>query len=234
MKKPTNILPADAYKRLLAQQERNARRALPRHQESALQKQCVAWFRAQYPAHALMLFAVPNGGGRSRTEAAIMNGEGVTAGVADLILLEARGGWGALCIEMKTREKGSKQRPSQKAWQAAAERAGNRYVVIRSFEAFQAIVREYMGLPAIGRGKTIDTEGWHDDLHEKPTAGTRCRVKLVYNTYTATWNGYDWIDDASGFRIMGVVGWMTFEELAELADKRLPAPPPPHREPMPF
>ena len=80
-----------------------------------------------------------------------MKGEGVTAGVADLILLEARGGWGSLCIEMKIRDTASKQRPSQKAWQAAAERAGNRYVVIRSFEAFRAVVTEYMGLPASGR-----------------------------------------------------------------------------------
>lgn len=151
MKKPTITLQLDAYQRLLAQQEENARRARPRHQESTLQKTCVAWFRAQYPDHALMLFAVPNGGGRSRIESAIMKGEGVTAGVADLILLEARGGWGSLCIEMKTREKGSRQRPSQKAWQEAAERAGNRYVVIRSFEAFRATVSWYMGFPAINR-----------------------------------------------------------------------------------
>ena len=156
MKKPTNIMPVDAYKRLLAQQEMNARRALPRHKESALQKQCVAWFRAQYPKHALMLFAVPNGGGRSRTEGAIMKGEGVTAGVSDLILLEARGGWGALCIEMKTRSKNSRQAASQKTWQAATEAAGNRYAVIRSLEAFQALVTEYMHLPAIGRFKKQD------------------------------------------------------------------------------
>lgn len=151
MKKPTNTLPLDAYQRLLAQQEKNERRARPRHQESTLQKTCVAWFRTQYPDHALMLFAVPNGGGRSRIEAGIMKAEGVTAGVADLILLEARGGYGSMCIEMKTPDKGSKQRPSQKAWQEAAERAGNRYVVIRSFEEFRAVVTEYMGLPASGR-----------------------------------------------------------------------------------
>ena len=154
MKKPNNTLPLDAYRRLLMQQycETHGRtKARPRHQESTLQKACVAWFREQYPEHALMLFAVPNGGGRSRIESAIMKGEGVTAGVADLILLEARGGWGSLCIEMKTRDKGSRQRPSQKKWQEAAEKAGNRYAVIRSLQAFQAIVREYMGLPAIGR-----------------------------------------------------------------------------------
>lgn len=151
MKKPTNVMPLDAYKRFLAQQEKETRRARPRHQESTLQKTCVAWFRAQYPDRALMLFAVPNGGGRSRIESAIMKGEGVTAGVADLILLEARGGYGSLCIEMKTRDKSSKQRPSQKAWQEAAERSGNRYVVVRSFEAFRALVSEYMNLPPIVR-----------------------------------------------------------------------------------
>ena len=92
----------------------------------------------------MMLFAVPNGGGRSRIEASIMKGEGVTAGVADLILLEARGGYGSLCIEMKTGDKSSKQRPSQKAWQEAAEKAGNKYAVVRTFEAFRELVTDYM------------------------------------------------------------------------------------------
>lgn len=147
MSKPDNTLPLDAYQRLLAQQEENNRRARPRHQESTLQKTCVAWFRAQYPDHALMLFAVPNGGGRSRTEAAIMKAEGVTAGVADLILLESRGGYGSLCIEMKTCDKSSRQSASQKAWQNAAEDAGNKYVVVRSFDEFRALMYEYMDLP---------------------------------------------------------------------------------------
>lgn len=206
MNNSDNILPLDAYQQLLARQEKNPRRARPRYQESAIQRTCVAWFRAQYPEHALMLFAVPNGGGRSKIEAAIMKAEGVTAGVADLILLEARGGYGSLCIEMKTREKESKQRPTQKVWQEATESAGNRYVVVRSFEAFRALVSEYMALPAIARaGATILNE-WRDNLKEKPSPGTKCKVKLVYDTYEATWNGFDWID-ATGFRLLGVVGW---------------------------
>ena len=112
------------------------------HQESVFQRNCVAWFRLQYPALATMLFAVPNGGGRSRVEAAIMKGEGVTAGVADLLLLVPRGGFASLCIELKTQT--GRQAPSQKAWQKAAENAGNRYVVCRSFEDFQAQVRAYL------------------------------------------------------------------------------------------
>lgn len=156
-----NTLPVDAYRRLLEQQDRAQQRSkgpAPRHAESALQRACVRWFRETWPDHALMLFAVPNGGARSRVEAGIMKGEGVTAGVADLILLEARGGYGSLCIEMKTRDKSSKQRPSQKAWQEAAERFGNRYVVVRSFEAFRALVSEYMDLPTIGRVRITAAE----------------------------------------------------------------------------
>lgn len=132
--KPTGKRPAPA-------------RAPKRHPESELQRTCVQYFRLQYPKHALMLFAVPNGGGRSRIEAAIMKAEGVTAGVSDLILLESRGGWGALCIEMKTRSKKSKQRESQEEWQAATEAAGNRYEVCRSFEEFKSVIDDYMGLP---------------------------------------------------------------------------------------
>ena len=148
MKKPDNILPVDAYRRLLAQQEKNERRARPRHAESGIQRACVTWFRSRYPDHAAMLFAVPNGGGRSRIEASIMKGEGVTAGVADLLLLEARGCWGSLCLEMKTKDRASRQRESQKAWQKEAEAHGNRYVICRSVEDFQAAVSEYMALPS--------------------------------------------------------------------------------------
>ena len=55
-----------------------------RHIESQIQKDCVTWFRLQYPKIGRLLFAVPNGGARNAKEAAIMKGEGVTAGVAAL------------------------------------------------------------------------------------------------------------------------------------------------------
>lgn len=152
MIKKTDTMTRDAYLDLLARQEgEKKRKRRTDHAESDLQRSCVSWFRMQYPADALMLFAVPNGGGRSVVEAGIMKAEGVTAGVADLLLLEARGGYGCLCIEMKTRKKWSRQRESQKAWQEAAERAGNRYVVCRSFEEFCSTVADYMALPRCSR-----------------------------------------------------------------------------------
>ena len=155
MRKGTNILPVDAYRALLERQEKEERKARRKvgHQESNLQRQCVAWFRCQYPEHAMLLFAVPNGGGRSRAEAAIMKAEGVVAGVSDLILLEARGGWGSLCLEMKTEERGSKQSVRQKEWQGAAERMGNRYVVCRSLEEFMKEINGYMAMPMSVTGR---------------------------------------------------------------------------------
>ena len=115
---------------------------MTRHIESHLQRMCVSWFRLQYPDIGKLLFAVPNGGARSRTEAAIMKAEGVTAGVADVILLVSRGGYNSLCIEFKT-EKG-RQTELQKQWQLEAENNGNKYVVCRSFSDFNSVIKEYL------------------------------------------------------------------------------------------
>lgn len=148
---------ADIWKKAQVEQAGTKERKPQRHEESRLQESCVTWFRLQYPKLALLLFAVPNGGKRThRTivragrvityspEAKQMKKEGVTAGVADLILLKPSGGYASLCIEMKTTEKGSEQRESQKIWQQAAEEAGNKYVVCRTLEGFISVVNDYL------------------------------------------------------------------------------------------
>ena len=113
-----------------------------RHPESRLQAGCVRWFRLQYPHIAKLLIAVPNGGARNRREAAIMKGEGVTAGVADLLLLVPRNGHGALGIEMKAGI--GRQTANQKQWQERFETAGNKYVVCRNAEEFVNAVKRYL------------------------------------------------------------------------------------------
>ncbi|ROS05724.1 VRR-NUC domain-containing protein [Sinobacterium caligoides] len=47
------------------------------------------------------LFAIPNGGGRSKTEGALLKKTGVKAGVSDLFLSIASGGYNGLYVEMK-------------------------------------------------------------------------------------------------------------------------------------
>lgn len=115
-----------------------------RHVESSIQKNCVTWFRLQYPQIGRLLFAVPNGGARNSREAAIMKGEGVTAGVADVILLFPSGGYGSLCIEFKAPK--GKQQPSQKEWQGLVEAYGNKYVICRSFDDFRQEIKQYLAL----------------------------------------------------------------------------------------
>ena len=158
-----NTMSLDAYQSLLARQDaeekKTKRKRKTEHTESNLQRACVTYFRTQYPNDALMLFAVPNGGGPlGRRSAPTDAAEGVTAGVSDLLLLEARGGWGCLCLEAKTKKKGSGQSKAQKAWQEAAERAGNLYKVFRTFEEFKTIVDDYMALPA-GVGRRVVVRG---------------------------------------------------------------------------
>lgn len=118
-----------------------------RHPESVLQRRCVGWFRRTYPPMAKLLFAVPNGGLRSKVEAAIMREEGLQSGVSDLILLVARGGYGALCIEVKTTAKSSTLSADQRAWHEVAKEYGNAVVVVRTFEQFVAVIEWYLALP---------------------------------------------------------------------------------------
>lgn len=124
--------------------------------EHRIQVACVRWFAYQFPQYEGLLFACPNGGARDKVTGAMLKAEGVTAGVADLILLVPKrvkvlsafpneAWWHtipALCIEMKT-EKG-RQSPEQKAWQKKVEAQGYKYIVIRSVEQFITEVEAYL------------------------------------------------------------------------------------------
>lgn len=138
----TATKPRLTYDELVARANAEPTKAKPRHIESHLQRNCFTWFRLQYPRLRLLLFAVPNGGFRNKREAGIMKAEGVTAGVADVILLKPSGGYASLCVEFKTED--GTQRATQKEWQKAAEGAGNKYVIVRSFDAFKEEVEKYL------------------------------------------------------------------------------------------
>lgn len=113
-----------------------------KHIESGIQQSCIQWFDLQHPTLSKCLFAVPNGGARNKREARTLKFEGVRAGVADLILLTAKGGFGSLCIEFKTAI--GRQSPEQKEWQAYAEKAGNKYIICRSIDEFIVEVSKYL------------------------------------------------------------------------------------------
>lgn len=112
------------------------------NEESRIQQACVKWFRYQFPHFARLLFAVPNGGARNAVTAAILKGEGVVAGVADLLLLVPNRHYHGLCIEMKTRT--GRQSDNQKEWQKEVESQGYKYIVCRNVDSFIEDVTGYL------------------------------------------------------------------------------------------
>ena len=114
-----------------------------KHEEGDIQKGCVEWFRFQYPKIAKLLFAVPNGAKRTKIQGKNLKREGMVAGVADLILLIPSKGHNSLCLEMKNGKKG-RQQQNQKEWQEVAEKYGNKYVVLRSFDEFRNEINDYL------------------------------------------------------------------------------------------
>lgn len=129
------------------------------YEESKLQQQCVAWFRAQYPHYAMLLVhPINEGSGHTqmdRKRQGIHKAEGAVAGVPDLILFIP--GYdtfidelGEVCykrvygfgIEMKTRR--GRQSQQQNDFQKMFEAAGYAYWVVRDFEEFVYMVNLYI------------------------------------------------------------------------------------------
>lgn len=113
-----------------------------RDQEHILQRQCVTWFNYQYPALSQLLFAIPNGGARSKRTAGRLKAEGVKAGVSDLFFAVASKYVHGLFVEMKAIS--GRQTATQKDFQKQVTAQGYAYVVIRSLEDFQRTISEHL------------------------------------------------------------------------------------------
>ena len=105
--------------------------------ESSIQARCFKWHHNEFPKKRGRLFHVPNGGKRSKQEAAKFQAMGVWPGVADFTLLHNQT---AFFIEMKD-EHGS-QSEAQKKWQAVVENAGFRYYLCDSEAQFKDIIQK--------------------------------------------------------------------------------------------
>lgn len=102
----------------------------------------VAWFRAQYPKLASLLFAIPNGGQRNPATAAILKAEGLVAGIPDLFLAIPSGAFHGLFIEMKTPNGVLSQ--AQKRIHPLLVEHGYRVGMARGYEAAKLLLMEYM------------------------------------------------------------------------------------------
>lgn len=106
----------------------------------------VRWAQMQQAAVPALrlLFAIPNGGKRNKVTAARLAAEGVQAGVPDLCLPVARGGYHGLWIEMKI--PGNGLTPAQGAWHAALQAEGYRVATCYGWDAARAVVEDYLAM----------------------------------------------------------------------------------------
>lgn len=133
--------PINGRKELTFEEKLNGARRHLGDEEHRLQCDCVGWFKGTFPDFARVFFAVPNGGRRDAATGRRLKAEGVTAGVADLLFLHARGGFYGLAIELKTMK--GRQSEEQKTWQDEVECKGYKYCVVRSFDEFEKLILDY-------------------------------------------------------------------------------------------
>ena len=100
------------------------------------QCQVVSWFRRKYGP--MRIFAIPNGGWRSKATAIKLKVEGVVRGVPDLYVPEAN-----LWIEMK-RLKGGRLSPDQVNWKQYLEEIGNTVFVAYGAQNAMELVDDFV------------------------------------------------------------------------------------------
>lgn len=125
--------------------------------ESQEQRALIEWAQmAQVPATipgvnpgekvADFLFAIPNGGARSKATAGKLKAEGVKAGVWDLQLALPVGRVPGLWVEMKAGK--NTLSPEQREWRDRMQRVGFKCVVCWSWGAAKDAITEYLGAQA--------------------------------------------------------------------------------------
>lgn len=107
------------------------------------------------------IYHVPNGGQRNKKTASDLKRQGVKAGVSDLPVRQARGGWHGLYLEFKaTPPRDAALAPSQFEWLEGSEYEGYCAVLARGLEEAKAVLREYASWPrtqVVGERLTLES-----------------------------------------------------------------------------
>jgi hypothetical protein len=128
----SSVNTAGAGRRKPIQHEANEQEALFRW---------AAFARGRFPELEL-LYHNPNGGSRNKLEAANLKRQGVKAGVPDLCLPVARGGYHGLYIEMKYGK--NKTSEKQNEWLLALQRQGHVVRVCYGWEQAAEVITKYL------------------------------------------------------------------------------------------
>jgi hypothetical protein len=118
-----------------------------------------------------MLYAVPNGGLRSKATAGKLRAEGVRSDVPDLCLPVVRGPWFGLYVEMK-RQTGSYPKPSQRQYHLDLEAQGYAVFVAQGAAMALSLIVGYLHLP-----KQADAGGIYDLMVRGPETVSKTRER---------------------------------------------------------
>ncbi len=124
-------------------------RARKAEAEGDEQAQLIKQFRAAYPVEGALLIHVPNGGSRKNAfEGWRLKEQGVRAGVSDLLLPVARGGFFGLWIEFKAAPPNDAAvSDSQKDWVALMRAQGYAAEICLGVAAAFQVLADYLALP---------------------------------------------------------------------------------------
>lgn len=120
--------------------------------EAVEQAALFRWAVLQPPESGIRLMMhIPNGGYRKPSEAARFRALGVRAGVPDIFLPVARGGYHGLWIELK-RRRGGRVSGEQAGWIDALQKQGYACTVCCGWEAAAAVIQGYVRGDGVGDG----------------------------------------------------------------------------------
>lgn len=108
------------------------------------------WLRVRYPEAYAAAFHPPNGGSRKggQAEGARLKAQGVKAGVCDIFIEQAHGGYFGFRCEFKaTPPNDSSVQDSQRAWLILEETNGYYAVLCKGLDALIAEAEWYLSLP---------------------------------------------------------------------------------------
>lgn len=125
-----------------------APRAKPIDREGQEQAALMREIELRYPEVFELIYHVPNGGHRVKAVAAKLKAQGVKAGIPDLVLPMARGGYFGLYIEFKATFEPAPVSTSQKDCLRRLNAQGYLAIVCRGHFDTMEQLRAYLLLPA--------------------------------------------------------------------------------------
>lgn len=122
-------------------------RAKPVDREGLEQAALIKELELRFPDVAALIYHVPNGGHRHKLVAIKLKGQGVKAGVPDLVLPMARGGYFGLYLEFKaTAPNDAAVSATQHAWIRRLSDQGYLAIVCRGHSDAMEQIRAYLRL----------------------------------------------------------------------------------------